>query len=80
MAGNKNTIQISNENLWLLLCISNIKIYCFSSIQMDMHELIDEHMKKQLHDSLAIKESSVTSVTKKPNRFMGLFQQFQFQR
>jgi len=49
--------------------------------QMDMHELIDEHMKKQLHDSLAAtKESSVTSVAKKPNRFMGLFQQFQFQR
>lgn len=47
---------------------------------MDMHELIEEHMKKQLHDSLAMKEASVTSAAKKPNRFMGLFQQFQFQR
>lgn len=73
MAGNGKTyfIQVNYVHKYKIL---------FLFMQMDMHELIDEHMKKQLHDSLAIKESSVTSVAKKPNRFMGLFQQFQFQR
>ncbi|XP_037050003.1 bicaudal D-related protein homolog [Bradysia coprophila] len=78
----KNRVELMQANSELLEAIQQ-KVELSEQLeqwQMDMHELIEEHMKKQLHDSLAMKESPVTSVTKKPNRFMGLFQQFQFQR
>lgn len=78
----KNRVELMQANSELLEAIQQ-KVELSEQLeqwQMDMHELIEEHMKKQLHDSLAMKESSVTSVPKKPNRFMGLFQQFQFQR
>lgn len=40
--------------------------------QMDMHELIEEQMKKQLKDNFG--KSRQINITKKPtNRFMGLF-------
>lgn len=44
--------------------------------QMDMHELIDEQMKKQLNDNMQKpKPTQLASVTKRTtNRFMGLFQ------